>query len=388
MPGQHGHIVRDHIGARIARRIRRYTPTVVWIAAVALAFRLDGEHRVVGPIVGYMRDQPVKLAHLEPGIVRNVHVRLHELVEPGQILVSMDDRQERIALAAIQKDIERLTADVEARRAQIVAANGQAVMESRDLERRFLADRENAHVDYLARILDHAVARAQLRGSQIEFEIVERLYKANHVQFREFNLARTDVESLRARVQTTEAVSERAKAAFTDADRRWVQFSERDSNQVSYDPVLTPLRLAADVRERELNALVNRIDAHVLRSPIHGQVTTLTAHAGDHMLAGTTLVAVSPTESHEAVAFLSERAIHDAALGAPIMVLRTATVAGKNQEYKGTISSLSSTITEAPRRFRLFPTTPIWGREMIVTLNKDAALLPGEAVSLRFLPLP
>ena len=108
------------------RRVIAALPVVVWVLAIAVAYRLHQRAGVVGTVTGFANDRPVTLAHLEPGVVQKVHVRLYDEVARGRVLVTMDDRQERVRLAAIEKEIERLRAEVTAERARVAADNARA----------------------------------------------------------------------------------------------------------------------------------------------------------------------------------------------------------------------------------------------------------------------
>lgn len=374
---------------RRVRRLRRLViaalPTTVWLLAIVVAFGLYRRLYVSSTVTGHAQDEPVTLAHLEPGVVRKVHVQLYEEVNHGQVVVVMDDRQERIQLAAIEKDLERLGAEVAAERARVLADNARATADVEDLARRFAVDREAAHIEYLAQLAADARDRALLRGTLVEYEIVRTLYNEGNAAFRELNLVETQVDSLKATVEKNAEVLEDKKKMFQESDQRWIRFVEHDAVAVAYEPVLTPLRLAIDVRERDLEEVVRHIDAHVLRSPIDGRVTTLLAHGGDHVQAGSPLAVISPTSTDRVVAYLPEQMILAAQVGAPVSVTPLASAAGQRREYAGTIVSVSATVNEAPPRYRALPAYPVWGRGLVVALNDGVRLVPGEAVTIAFL---
>jgi multidrug resistance efflux pump len=375
-------------GRKWLRRVRRpftgVVPVVVWALALAGAFYLYRRIGVTGVVTGFADDQPVTLAHLEPGIVRDVHVQLYDQVVCGQVLLSMDDREERIQLAAIERDIERLRAEVVAEQARLDADNARAEADVEDLARRFAVDRATAHVDYLSQIALNAYDRILLRGATVEYEITQTLHERDNAAFRELNDIQTQVGSLQAKLERNAAVLDHMKHAFEEADQRWFRFAERDDVAAACDPVLTPLRLAIDVRQQDLEEIVRRIDSHVLRAPIDGQVTSLLAHAGDRVEAGDPLVKVSPNTTTRVVAYLPERVILTARVGAPVTVNCLADAGGRRRAYPGTIIHLSATVDEAPLRYRQIPTRPVWGRGLIARLDEDVCLLPGEAVTIAF----
>jgi len=371
---------------RWRRRARRLlitvVPAVVWVLAVVAAFQLYRRVGVIGTVTGFADDRAVTLAHLEPGVVRDIYVQLYDQVVRGQMLLSMDDRLERILLDAIEKDIERLRAEVVAEKARLCADNARATADVDDLARRFAIDRETAHIDYLTQLAADARDRILLRGAMVEYEIVRNLHDQGSATFRELNDVQTEMDSLQAAIAKNTEVLEQKKSAFNEADRRWSRYMEHAQVATAYEPVLVPLRLAVDVRERDLQEIVRRIDAHVLRAPIDGQVTTLAARVGDHVQAGSLLVLISPTSTNRVVAYLPEPAALSARVGAPVSVNCLAGADDRRREYPGTIVSLSATVNEAPPRFRQIPTYPMWGRGLVVALSDDVRLIPGERVTI------
>ncbi|MBP7747885.1 MAG: HlyD family efflux transporter periplasmic adaptor subunit [Phycisphaerae bacterium] len=372
--GPNGHWLRG-----LRRPLLTGATVGVWLLAVGGAVYLHQKLGKTGTIMGFADDRPVMLTHLEAGIVRGVHVQLHESVACGQVVISMDDREERIQLAKIQKDIERLRAEVDAVQTQLAAENARAQADVDDQMRQFAVDREDARVEYLSLLVLDAYDRVLLRGKMVEYEITRNLYAQGSAAVLELNQIQTDVEALQANIaQRAEALAQ-LKDAFQAADRRWARFAARAEVVTAFEPVLTPLRLAIDVRERDLEETVCRIDSHVLRAPIDGQVTALLAHAGTQVQAGVALATISPVATSRVVAYIPEPMVLSVPPGAPVTVRCVAGDGRGQREYAGTIGTLSATVTEAPLRYRRLPTYPVWGREAVINLDDDVRLIPGEA---------
>ena len=181
----------------LRRWLMACAPVMVWCVAIAAAFILHRHTSVTGTVVGFADDQPVTLAHLEPGVVREVHVDVYDTVVRGSVLVTMDDRQERIQLKAVEADIDRLAAEVHAERARLEANGAWTTADVEDLARRFGVDRETAHVDYLTQLAINARDRIRLRGATIEYEIQRNLYEHDSATFRELNDIQTEADALR-----------------------------------------------------------------------------------------------------------------------------------------------------------------------------------------------
>lgn len=371
---------------RVRGILARTVPVAAWIAMILVALNLHQRRSPGGAVVGYAEYNPVTLSYLQSGAVRGLHVSLHEHVRPGQVVVTMDDSQERSRLSTIEKDIERLAAEVEAERGRLQFARADDRRNDDGLERRFLVDRETFHVEYLATLVGDARDRIRLRGGLVEYEIIKGLYERGDAEFREFNDQQTEVDALAAKIEENKALLQRQKLAFNDADQRWFRYRDSRTGPVEFDVVLTPLRLAVEVRQRELNELVYQIDAHVLRAPIDGQVSKLFAHAGDRVQAGSPLLRISPTATDRAILYLPEYRAGLASVGMPVNVRRLASLGGSRTLLAGRIESLAPGIDEVPLRYRLAADRPEWGRAAVVTLDDGVKLMPGEAVSVSFLP--
>jgi multidrug efflux pump subunit AcrA (membrane-fusion protein) len=200
--------------------------------------------------------------------------------------------------------------------------------------------------------------------------------------FRELNSIQTEVDSLSAVVSGNAELVAKRRNAFQEADQRWARFVERPEVATAYEPVLTPLRLAIDVKGRELEEIVRRIDNHVLRAPIDGQATILAAQAGEPVEAGAPLVTIAPTSMSRVVAYLPESMLFSANVGTPVFVSYLAPAGGERRRHPGTVVSVSATVDEAPLRHRQNPTYPVWGRAVVVALHNDIRLVPGEAVTI------
>lgn len=366
--------------------VRRVVPVVAWLAAVALAIAWPMGSRGIGEVAGFAEVDTITLNPIESGVVRRVHVQLHSHVDAGQILLEMDDFADRAQLALLRVEVERLQAEAAAEEVRLKLDQSRLDVQAGDLARRFLSDRENAHVDYLNFLVADLQARAELQGAKVEAELVGQLFSQEYSPFREVNEAQTRMASLQAVVDANVELLRRANQRFEDADRRWFNHLSQMGEPVRFDAVFTPLRLAADEKRLEIDELSRRIESSVLRSPISGQITSLTSHPGDRVLAGTALVGISPTGTRRVVAYLPEGRTLSVEPGDRVAVRRVAAVAGTPKEYLGTVSSVSAVEGEVPVRYRAVSTIPSWGRAVVVTLEPGVQLVPGESSLLRFGP--
>ncbi len=365
------------------RRMLFGVQVAVWVGACALALR---EYQRVGgrlTLAGYARSQTVVLAPQVAGAVREIRVRLHEPVEAGQVLAAMDDQRERLALAAIEADVARLRATVSAEQIRLTTERSTAFERAEDTARSFLIDRQAAQLGYLSRAVDDAMDRILLRGAEAELSVVLGLQAQSAASAREVQQIETQVSALRAKIEANHTALDEEQAAFQAADRRWAEYRQQRSEPPDYDPALTPTRLAVDVRERELAEIVRQIDAQVIRAPFRGQVTAILAEPGAALAAGAPLIMIATTDTQEVIAYLPDTWARSARVGDELEVRRIAARAGEPLALRGTVESLAAVVSEAPLRYRTIQATPVWGREILVSVG-PATLVPGEAVQLDF----
>ncbi len=366
------------------RGVSRWIPTVVWVGAIGAAVSLyRGEH-TVGSVQGFAEDRSITIAPSEVGRVRELRASLHQFVEPGDILVQLDDRECQLRLATLTAELERLRKDIDAERSQLAMSQTDLELTEEDLSRRLLTDRESAHIQYLSMMAIQAGDQARLNGLMVEEDILNQLLHKKDASFREVNNFKTEIDAVRARLKSNEDNLARMHKAFRDADLRWYMHHEQQKMPYDRDAVLAPLHVAVQVKEHEILELVHRIDENVRRSPIHGQVTALYAGSGDTVNAGDPILVVSPTSTRRVIAFVSEAEAGRVRVGAPMRIHPAARSPDGRRAMDGEIVSVADTIREAPERFRRMPNIPVWGREIVIRIDGDAMLIPGESVSINW----
>lgn len=377
-----GSATRSRRRANLRRWLAAATPAVVWLLAIVGAVALHHRGGRSGSLPGYAESTAVALSHPEAGVAREVHVRLFDRVKAGQLLVSLDDHAHRIQLAAAEADVRRLEAEVGAAAAEHASDNARAGAEFAERLRGFAIDRESAHVAWLSAMVGDAADRAALRGLEVELEIERRLHEGGDSAFRELNRIETEVATVAARVQENVAALERMRLAFHEADRRWATFSAGADPAVDVEATLAPLRLAIEVRARDVQQLIRGIDAMVLRAPADGQVTMLAAEPGGSVLPGAPVAIISPEAVSEVVVYLPDSMIDVAKVGAKVRVHRQSG-SGGDRRLSGEVRRVATAVVEAPPRFRTIPNRPVWGRGVIIALDEGQTLAPGEAVTVQ-----
>jgi multidrug resistance efflux pump len=370
-------------GAAAARHFgRRLGPLVVWLVAVAMAVGLY--QRRAGPlhVVGYAERRTVALSAVDPRPVNALLARLHQPVQKNQILLALDDTLERQQLQIVDAEIAELRGQLSATRAQLDLDRGRDQMDARDLERRLLVDRSEAHVTYLEQLAINASDQMRLQGALIDFEVVAQLSDQEQASRLEFNRLDTLVKELRARLEGNTTVAAHKRDAFLESDRRWQDFRESTSAGWSYEPLLTPVKLAIEVKQKELESLAYRIERSTLRAPFDGQVTELTAAEGSSYQPGEPLMVVTAAGTNRIVTYVPENRLPGPAPGVAVRVRRP----DSSEWFPGVVLSLADEVAEYPFRHRTRAGARQWGRALVLHTDIRPPALPDEAFDVNFLP--
>ena len=287
----------------------------LWSAAAPLA------SAAIAPGIVVVDGNRRSLQHPEGGVVRSIHVRDGDIVEAGQVLVTLEDTRIGIALETLRP----LLATNLAQRARLEAErNRQGVLVVPDVEiagvrvadflsvveqqRQLLESRRTAHLaKLLALTTIEEQARATLRAHQQQLEAqLERLRLTQvemgvagdlarsgaGTQRRVSEVARTlaevRVDLARLAAQTAEAQG-RSEAAVREADLARAIFLEDIDTEIQRNE-----REHVDLRER-LWATIEQARRLLIRASVSGVVVNRAVHTvGGVVGAGTALLEIVP----------------------------------------------------------------------------------------------
>jgi membrane fusion protein, multidrug efflux system len=243
--------------ARLPRRALLWGGAVI-LAAVILAWGVN--YWLVGQYVqstddAYVGGNVSALAPQVSGLVTQVAVTDNEAVRKGQLLIQLDDRPYRAALA-------KARADVQAARAALANLDAQQTL-------------QNAVI-------------AEARSEIVSADAAVILGAANQTRYD--NLARTNAGSVqqaqtaRATYQQDQAAEQKARAALTAAQ---AQLDVIETQKAQAQASLAAAQ--AEEQDATLNLQYTQI-----RAPFDGTVGNRAAHVGDYAGAGTQLISLVP----------------------------------------------------------------------------------------------
>jgi adhesin transport system membrane fusion protein len=255
---------------------------------------LDIVSATVGEVVPGSKVRQIQ--HLEGGIVSDIRVQEREVVESGQILVTLDSTQIDAEVAELQSRLTSLRIDIVRLEAELAGNNAavypddlvqrvptqieaaRALMETRrkrlaaefNVQRQLIAQRRQEIVEVSAR-LDTAEATRGFLDEQIE--ISDTLLKQNITnRMTHINLLK-DLATLDGQVKEDRALLQRTHAALEEARAKLSEIAERFTEEGRSE--LTTARREFDELTERLRKFQDSQSRMVIRSPVAGIVKTV-----------------------------------------------------------------------------------------------------------------
>ncbi len=285
-------------------------PVVVVAAAVIAGFFYFKDHHPSEMnhirVSGNIEITNVEVSFKIPGRVVERPVAEGQMITAGQLVARMDDKD--------------LKVEVDQRRAQV--ASVQAIL--RELK-------DGSRPEEIAQA-EAALERAQAEGSRarIEYERQKRLYDREVISTREFDQAKTALE-------TAEARTREAKEFFTLV-RKGPRQEKIDQARANLEQAKQALELAQ-----------TRLNYATLLSPLSGTVLSENVQAGEYVSPGTPIVTLGELNRVYLRAYINETDLGRVKLGQRVKIT-TDTYPGKT--YEGTISFIAPQAEFTPKNIQ------------------------------------
>ena len=301
---------------------------------------------------GYGFAPSVKVAALETGRVGELAVELHQVVEPGEVLVRMDPQP--------------LSEEREVATARLLAAQESAAASAANDVRRFAEGVEGVMVDQARIATQVQEDRAQLANLQERLSIELDLAASG---------ASSDqaVEEWRRRIRVVQARIQAGRAALSVVN----DAADAARDRTEQLPVSAPTESwEVVVAARELEQLEGRIDRLDLTVAHSGQVTRVYRHEGEVVPAGEPVLEVRSLATQDVVAFLQPAEAGGLEQG-QVATVRRAT----GQVLSGTLVSVGSGPQQLPAHLWHNPQAPEY--LVPVRIRLDGEVGPDEPVTVR-----
>ena len=333
-------------------RIKYRWPFLVWIAAIWGTWHLYQLGIRTVRIPGTVEALREEAAPVEDARLVSVHVKVGDIVVPGQVLARFDTSVVDAELA-----VERLQAE-----RQFMTLLNNIATRRRDLEFRRASDTQRVEA-----------LEAELR--RLEAVVATGVEDAARI-----GLVRAEIEALRRTLALyPPAIAELEREESATRERWRILSGWLDDPAITTHQVTPPAGLE-DVAHA-MSLLRARRENFTLRARHTGTVTRIWFQVGDVVRAGTPTVTILIHAPPRVIGFMNEFVGHSVTEGQEAFVERAAQT-GFGRLTRARIESISPDITWLPTRVSPLGNQPVRGRRVVVTLLEPTDAYPGEAVNI------
>lgn len=263
----------------------------------------------------------VEIAQVTPavgGIVREVKATDTQVVKKGDVLLTIDDSDARLALAQAEAEYGRAVRRVRGYQATDTGLAAQIVAREAE-EQRAVAQLTSAQADY--------------ERADIDLKRREALIGSGSVSGDELSRARNSFAGARAALESARANLAQARANHAAA------IGSRKANEVLIDnSTLEANPEVALARARRDQARID-LDRTIVRAPVDGVVARRQVQVGQRIAAGTALMSVVPADSMHVDANYKEVQLKDVRVGQKVEL--HADLYGDGVTYRGVVAGFS-----------------------------------------------
>ena len=319
-------------------------------AALAIVVALSYGGLAIGTsFKGYAESQSFGVGPLRAGRVKTLAVDVGWNVKPGDTLATMEDDEIAARLDRTREELSRVQAQL------ATEAESQAVNAERE-RIRLLLGRADEQKD-----------RADLQELSAQLQRVEALASEQLIPATELESVRRRHAAAKARVESYGAASD-------------VSMTALPALPASIAARIEPFRAAVRAQEAQLRGMESEVRDLVLRASVQGAVSDLNKRPGEVAGAGVPVVTVVSARKGYVVTWVPESVARGIQKGSAARVARPVLFGGS---FHGIVIAVAPNLDEFPVRFRAAPAVPAWGRRVMIQVEGESDLLPGEMLYVR-----
>jgi multidrug resistance efflux pump len=379
--GERDQPIPTPLAQQVADFRRRHLPLAVWVVCAGVCvFMLAGrtqrfDYIALAQSVQYEVSAPVD------GRLETVFVDLYDSVGQGEIVAQLADAELTARLEHAQASIRQLRAELLAQRVRLQSDTSQGLSAWTDDLRRFQADEADHRLTALE-------LRAQLRSDEVLAEQTERrLRRADHLLASgvigelEHDEIRLERDELTQRIEESRWLLAETEREYEAARTRRSAFETSLPEIEGEEPLLEPFREAIAVETQRLREIEAQRDSLVLRSPIDGEVSAILCRSGQAVEPGEPILTITDPQVRDIVAWLDGSDPREVRPNTPVIV--TSRERG-GRSADSFVVRVGTAIEPLPPRLWPDPTSPAYGRAVIIAALPQMELQPGELLTVRF----
>lgn len=352
------------------RRLRSNWPVLVWLAAAIIGGYLCFGTAQLGSMMGVVETMIEPVAPLDTARLISIEVQPGQRVVAGQILARMDTSLLDARLAT--EDARLLEAE------GTMAGYQQNMLQ---LIRRFDDAIQSSEATLAEAEQSHSRDRAELRELKKEMTRLEGLRERQLVGEAELSALRPQIAGREVSLAGYAAVREihlrRLEEARQGRARLLATLGLEDSQDVT-GRLAQKMEDHTKVLQSSHDRRMIQKENYTLCAAHDGIVSRIYARPGDVIRAGEQIMRLVSDSSEYIQGFLPEEHLSVLHIGQKARVVRRT----GGEEYEAEVTSIAPEIQSLPSRVSPIRNLPLRGRRILLTLEGEHDLIPGETVTI------
>ena len=361
------------------RRLLNSWPFMIWIAAAVLAFFLIQVTSSNTSFNGVVETVEEPIAPLDTARIRSIEVRLGHVVKAGDIIVQMETAP--------------LDARIAIEQARIAEAEGTLLDYEQSLLK-FVRDFELAvqesSFEHQVQQWDQRRDTAQLTALHEILADFKALRAENLIDEREIAAIRPEIAALEQTVDAFPVIvalhSNRFANAVNDRDemyRMLLETPQLTSGADTHKEILAAIKKRSDSTRQTFTTIQERRalqrTTYTLRATRDGVVSSLYHQPGDVVQAGQPIVRIVGEAPTRIIGFLPEVFLGQIDVGDHLLIWELSR--GANN-HTAVVQSISPDVRALPGRLSPVPGRSLRGRNVILLIEEEHSLVPGQSVTV------
>ncbi len=339
-------------------RIKSRWSFFAWLLAALLAVVIYFHGGQFGGMRGSVFTRIETAAPLTGGRLEGLFVDVGDLVKKGDLLAQMDTSVIEAEKALAEAQMRIMASEVKSEAVQNLRRFDASIIrlesELRDLR------------------IKQMEAKGALSALRPEFERLTKLFESKLVDEQELMPVRMKIQELEAITKDYPATIGQIEASLKEARKQ-------------KDTIAQQSKSAVELIEQEMAGQVRLLDVQIgackLRALEDGTVSRIYYYPGNMVPDGKTVLSTVVASEPRVIGFLSEYNARDVKVG---MKAYLTTVSGYGPVINAEVVALTPEIYSLPARVSPISSQASRGRRVILKIEDDCNLLPGEGVEIHF----
>ncbi len=333
------------------------------------------------------------------GLVTSINAEVGQKVSAGQTLFTLDtsDLQDQIEETA--KALETTRASIDTTRVSL--ENQELTVQNQALtvnNQKLNLDNQQLNLDKQQLSLDNesnniALSQQTLDDAQLNYDRIKQLYDAGAVSQSELDAASSSLNQAKLAYNKTNTSYEQSKVNFQQVQVAYDQASVAyEQAVVAYEQAQTVCKqYQSQIKQAELQVQQSELSLAHLResladytvtSPISGEISSVSIHKGERVMAQSPVITLVGTNSVVAKINVAESSIKQISQGMKIKV----TIPALKKTISGTVTSISPTLDAISKAYPVEITLNNSGGKMKAGMVAKIQLASGSSTDAQTLP--